>query len=236
MINMIYVMSDLNGEYEKYKAMLDKIQLRDEDTLFVLGDVIDRGNQGIRILLDMMNRENVCPISGNHEYMASCCFGWLKNGITQENMNKLKDEQVQDLADWMANGAYPTIRELTLLSRDEQDAVFEYVLNFPLYEVVYVKQQKYILVHAGLGNFNPLKELSDYTIDELVWQRPKLEKRLFDNLETFVVCGHTPTPLICGEAKIYHYHQQIFIDCGASFQGGKLGCLCLDTMEEYYID
>ena len=55
MINMIYVMSDLHGEYEKYKAMLDKIQLRDEDTLFVLGDVIDRGNQGIRILLDMMN-------------------------------------------------------------------------------------------------------------------------------------------------------------------------------------
>ena len=40
---MTYVMSDIHGEYEKYLKMLDLIGFRDEDELYVLGDVIDRG-------------------------------------------------------------------------------------------------------------------------------------------------------------------------------------------------
>ena len=39
---MIYVMSDIHGEYEKYLKMLDLIQLSEKDSLFVLGDVVDR--------------------------------------------------------------------------------------------------------------------------------------------------------------------------------------------------
>lgn len=47
---MIYVCSDIHGNYEKYRALIEKISLRDEDTLYVLGDVIDRGPEGVRIL------------------------------------------------------------------------------------------------------------------------------------------------------------------------------------------
>ena len=37
---MIYVMSDIHGEYEKYEAMLKQIHFSDQDTLYVLGSVM----------------------------------------------------------------------------------------------------------------------------------------------------------------------------------------------------
>ena len=62
---MNYVISDIHGDYDRYKALIEKINLHDEDNLYVLGDVVDRGNRGIDILLDMMSRPNVLPILGN---------------------------------------------------------------------------------------------------------------------------------------------------------------------------
>ena len=50
---MIYVMSDLHGCYDKYIAMLEKINLKYDDTLYILGDVIDRGPDRVKILLDI---------------------------------------------------------------------------------------------------------------------------------------------------------------------------------------
>ena len=47
-----YVMSDIHGEFEKYISMLQKIEFKDEDTLYILGDVIDRGERPVDILLD----------------------------------------------------------------------------------------------------------------------------------------------------------------------------------------
>ena len=54
---MIYVISDLHGCYDQYKQMLKKIQLSKNDTLYILGDVIDHGNDDIKILQDMQKRK-----------------------------------------------------------------------------------------------------------------------------------------------------------------------------------
>ena len=48
----VYAMSDLHGCYERYIKMLDEINLCDDDTLYILGDVVDRGDGGIKILQD----------------------------------------------------------------------------------------------------------------------------------------------------------------------------------------
>ena len=55
---MTYVMSDIHGEYEKYLEMLKLIRFSDEDELFVLGDVLDRGPEPIKLIMDMMYIEN----------------------------------------------------------------------------------------------------------------------------------------------------------------------------------
>ena len=59
MVYITYVMSDLHGAYERYKRMLRLIEFSGNDTLFVLGDIVDRGENPAGILLDMMSRKNV---------------------------------------------------------------------------------------------------------------------------------------------------------------------------------
>lgn len=39
---MIYVMSDIHGDLKKYRSVMSKINLQDEDHLYILGNVINR--------------------------------------------------------------------------------------------------------------------------------------------------------------------------------------------------
>ena len=51
---MIYVMSDIHGEYDKYIKMLELINFSNADELYVLGDIVDRGKEPVKVLLDMI--------------------------------------------------------------------------------------------------------------------------------------------------------------------------------------
>ena len=64
---MTYVVSDIHGCYDKYRELLRVIQLQPDDTLYVLGDVIDRGPDGFKILLDMAQRPNVVGLLGDRK-------------------------------------------------------------------------------------------------------------------------------------------------------------------------
>ena len=64
-----YVMSDIHGNTERFDSVMQKIQLQPEDTLYVLGDVIDRYPDGIRLLRKLMAMPNVRMLLGNHEFM-----------------------------------------------------------------------------------------------------------------------------------------------------------------------
>ena len=67
---MIYAVSDLHGCYDRYRQLLDKLDLEEQDTLYVLGDALDRGPEGFQILSDMASRPQVVGLLGNHEAMA----------------------------------------------------------------------------------------------------------------------------------------------------------------------
>ena len=47
---MIYVMSDIHGNLPFFRSVMRQIRLRKNDTLYILGDVIDRHPDGIKIL------------------------------------------------------------------------------------------------------------------------------------------------------------------------------------------
>lgn len=67
---MHYVVADLHGETDRWQKMLREISLSVTDTLYILGDVVDRGGiGGVDILLDIMSRPNVVMLLGNHEAM-----------------------------------------------------------------------------------------------------------------------------------------------------------------------
>lgn len=46
-----YAISDIHGEYEKFMELLEEIELEENDTLYVLGDVLDRGKHPIKTVL-----------------------------------------------------------------------------------------------------------------------------------------------------------------------------------------
>ena len=73
----VYVMSDVHGLKDRYDRMMENIH--EEDTLYILGDVIDRGPDGIVILQDVMQRSNVKMLMGNHEYMMLQYYQALKD-------------------------------------------------------------------------------------------------------------------------------------------------------------
>ena len=64
----VYVMSDVHGLKDRYDRMIEYIH--EEDTLYILGDVIDRGPDGIVILQDAMQRSlsliHICKVSPCH--------------------------------------------------------------------------------------------------------------------------------------------------------------------------
>lgn len=232
---MTYAMSDIHGEYEKYAEMLKKIEFSDDDTLYILGDVVDRGERPIDVLLDMMGRANVFPIIGNHELMAIELLRGLMVEITEENASTQIDGTfLGNLVHWQMNGGDTTMREIKKLPADEREYVLEYLEEFVPYEFVEVGARKFLLVHSGLGNFSPDKSIDDYSLGELTGTRPDYNKKYFKDDDVFIVCGHTPTLAITGKPLIYKKQNNICIDCGATFDG-KLACLCLDTMEEFYV-
>lgn len=232
----IYVMSDIHGEYEKYRRMLEQIGFSDEDELFVLGDVVDRGEQPMAVLRDMMRRPNVFPLFGNHDLLALDVLRKLAVDITEDNYATQVDIKVMnELLGWLDNGGQTTINDFRSLSKEEQTDILDYIASFSLCEAVDAGDKLFILVHAGLGNFRKGKRLREYTAYELLEARHEPDERYFDDDDVYVVMGHTPTPTITGKAEIYHSNHNIYIDCGAFFIGGRLACLCLDTMEEFYV-
>ena len=61
---MKYVISDIHGMWDKYQNMLKLINFSAEDELYILGDVIDRGEDGIKILQDIRKHTNMHLLMG----------------------------------------------------------------------------------------------------------------------------------------------------------------------------
>ena len=68
---MIYVLSDIHGRDDRFNSILKQIHLRSSDHLYILGDVIDRNDRGIRLLRRISRAKNMTMLLGNHEYMMS---------------------------------------------------------------------------------------------------------------------------------------------------------------------
>lgn len=237
-IIMLYVMSDLHGEYDKYLAMLKKIKFSDEDELYILGDVVDRGKKPVEILRDMSMRHNVFPLMGNHDQMAIDVLSWLLDEVNEENLYKnISNESMYRLMIWRMNGAQTTIDGFQKLPQNERQILLDYMKDFAPYEVVKAGGKTFILVHAGLGapnQFDRKKPLDAYSIEELAFVRFDYNREYFGG-DVYIITGHTPTLSFTGQAEIYHSCNNICIDCGAVFASGALACLCLDNMKEYYV-
>lgn len=231
---MTYVVSDLHGySLDRFQRVLDKIGFSADDKLYVLGDCIDRGNDGIKIIRFLMTKPNIKLLRGNHEQML------LDNRFIFETEKVLTaldlvGEERKNYCMWMSNGGCITIESMRQYTTSQTKYILNYINKTLLYKEISVGGKKYILVHSGLGNFEKSKQLSEYSSEDLLWTRPTLDTKYYDD-GTIVVFGHTPT-VMYGEnfkGKIVITKTWIDIDVGAGM-GLSPVLLRLDDMSEFY--
>ena len=213
--------------------MLELINFTDDDTLYILGDILDRGPEPIKILKELSFRSNVFCLLGNHELMAIDILETLLIEIKEENYDSHIDSSViNKLIEFQRNGGDITLKQFQELSHEERFELLDFLKDFELYDVIDVGDKTFILSHTG--NINPDKHLSDHSVEELTFICADYDKQVFTDPNVYIVYGHTPTLAITGKSEIYYKNIYINIDCGATFNG-KLACLRLNDLKEFYI-
>lgn len=233
---MIYVMSDIHGDYSSFYNMLVKIKFSSLDELYILGDIVDKGSDNLCLLGFIRSMSNILLIKGNHEYLFE---RYLKGTVSAEL--------------WDACGGSKTRKEVEGLTEEKKTDIFEYLRSLPVYEIVTVGDKEYFLTHSGYNAdfdvFHSGTGLID--IKESVDQAVKAdqERYLFSNdihyipavlkFDKKIIVGHCPTIFIPGHERcsIYYGEKYFDIDTGNERRdvGGRLACLCLDNGKEYYV-
>ena len=233
---MIYVTSDLHGySLDKFKLLLQKANFSDSDFCFILGDVIDRGEDGgIKILEWLMLQPNIELLLGNHEFML-LSNTFLFDKITDETVNQIDADQLELLSDWLSNGGDPTIKALSQRPIETVNAIVEYLKDASLYETISVNGRDFFLCHSGLDNFEKSKPLNKYDFGDFVWNRPEMDDEYFDDVIS--VFGHTPTLLFGNQyrGKIIKTKTWIDVDTGTT-AGYPPALLRLDDLQEFYLE
>ena len=224
----IYVMSDIHGESDLFHAMLEQIDFSESDTLYILGDVIDRGPDGIALLQEIRKTPNMVMLMGSHEYM----------------MLRHYEPKRAELDLWNSNryGNKHTALDFRSLCDKDQLDIIDYLKHLPSHILINVEGISYYLVHGFPGE----------TMENEVRFRPRLHE-LNPVENTRLIIGHTPVLNLMvpkeeqqefinllarrGERpRILFAKGFIDIDCGCSYAEPMktLGCLRLNDIAEYY--
>ena len=225
---MLYLVSDLHGEYNLFLKLLDKIKFSIKDQMIVCGDIIDKGPDSVKLAKFIFSQSNVQCILGNHEYeFLKVYWGLMKN--TSNNF----DGVLKELQEYFPNDGY-------LLDWDTVDKIE----SLP----IYIETEDFICVHAGipLDNKNVPLPLSCITVEQVVYDRYFKSPDLIPNYNKCVVFGHTPVRYLSGKDEVIFYPRannatrirdffKIHLDMGTMLSG-KVACLCVDTMQVYYVE
>ena len=247
---MTYILSDIHGQKKLFDKLLKKIEFSDQDELYVLGDVIDRGSDGIKLLLKAMNTKNIHMLLGNHELM-----------MQQTICSHDRELMWQYAQMWFQNGGKITLNSFLKYSENTQKRILKYISKLPSELRITVNNKEFILCHAiphpVSWKINPFENSVEGLRYNTEREMAAWERGLFFNDDNFkdkiIIHGHTSTKLHDKEGKMLirmmdekGYEQkdinkirEINIDCGCSripygMTDGRLGCLRLEDMKEFY--
>ena len=194
---MFYAISGINGDYEAYKRALKKLKfqnlddikeedimneeavistLEGEDVLYVLGNIIGAGGGSMKILQDMMSRDNVIAVVGENEYKITQALKALNDHIqsTGEVPPQMLVDKITSMLGEELSGA---VEEFLQLDDEEREDVIEYIdeISEEAFLEVMMARKKFVLVHAGIRNFDPKKELDEYDTEDFITEHSSLD-------------------------------------------------------------
>lgn len=172
MTNRTFAIGDIHGCDVAFEKLLDLLQLNSDDTLVVLGDVIDRGPDSARVVSMLLNLQQHCElvyILGNHEQMM---LEALEDGLRGSM--------------WMMHGGEPTLASYG----GAVEEIPPNHIDFLASGLAYWETETEIYVHA---NLDPTVELDSQDEDFLRWTHLKGTESPHPSGRR-VICGHTPQP------------------------------------------
>ena len=229
---MIYIMSDIHGNYSAFKQMLKEINFTDNDLLYIVGDLVDYGAESMELLCDVSMRSNVYPIVGEHDLAA---LKMLSGFVKMTQSGEAPDPAfAAEMKEWVMDGGAATLEGFRALDEDMKEGVLDYLSDLALFEEITVKGTDYILVHAGIRNFTEDMVLDDLDPEDFIYEGLDPEKEYYE--DKTIIAGHIHTSELpdADPDMIYYRNGTIFMDCGSD-KNGPLGCLCLDNGKEYYV-
>lgn len=247
---MVYAMSDIHGNLKAFNNILNQISLTKNDDLYILGDVIDRKKDGIKLLQEIMEHDNWHMCLGNHEYMMMNALGYPLDPI-DPNEGNIDTEEAMKL--WIDNGANPTIDALSKIEQSSYMKIINFISQLPIEYDVEVSGKKFKLCHSASEDmYEIVKDFESHKKKEFcVWDRTYTDTDIIEDQDYIRVFGHTPTINMIKyvkKASIYFGEfNTIGIDCGAAFEidpelpntgdqyaFARLGCIRLDDFRCYY--
>lgn len=217
MAGRTFAIGDIHGCNKTFDALLfDVLKIDSGDTIYLLGDYIDRGNNPKAVVDRILWLESegyaIYPIIGNHEQLLLDSFFSDENHLI-----------------WIYNGAKDTLKSFGVsFARELETKYITFFRNLKYYYIF----NNYILVHGGI-NFDIANPLSDTY--SMVWLRNKVVYP--EKIEgRKLIVGHTPTS---PEAILNSLNtNKIMLDSGCVYYGkyqsmGYLSALELNTMELY---
>jgi serine/threonine protein phosphatase 1 len=211
------VIPDIHGCALTFRRLLERgVRIQRSDTVFLLGDTIDRGPRSREVLETIIDYRakgyDIRSIRGNHEEML---------------LNSCRDRSFFRM--WMINGGQETLRSFGVEDACEIPLIYRQLLQeFPFY----LEFGNFIMVHANL-NFSIPDPFEDR--EAMLWSRNReVESRRIGGKR--LVGGHTPVNM--DEVKISLTTDKIMLDNGCVYVGdpglGTLLALELETMVLYY--
>lgn len=229
---MIYILSDIHGNIRRFQSILEQIDLQPQDTLYVLGDVIDRHPGGIKILRQIMSMPNARMLLGNHEYM-------MLRALGQPYDDNVDDGRAKE--HWYRNGGEVTHAHWKRLRKTLRQEILEYLRALPLSVDVTANGKAYKLVHGAPMELYDHDPVYCNAVHFAVWKRLEAD-RLLPGGSTLVF-GHTPTQYYQDAVpmEVWRGDNRIGIDCGSGYpetgpnsEKGRLACLRLDDGKVFY--
>ena len=140
---MIYAVSDLHGSFDKFKKLLREIKFNDNDVMYVIGDIVDYGEESMDLLCDLSMRYNVIPIVGDHDF---CALKLLRDDIgDMGSLSSLRTQFINEARAFASLSHHGVVRLLDAsLERAPYYFVMEYVESITFKQYLNKKKRREI--------------------------------------------------------------------------------------------
>lgn len=188
---------------------------------------------------------NAKMLLGNHEYMMLEALKAPKNEI--EDSPWERNWPSKKIRLWYRNGGKVTHDYLKHIRKSIRAEIIAYLEALPINIDIEVNGIKYKLVHGTLlesygTGYRSYRYASP--VEFAVWERLPIDAPVPEGYT--LIFGHTPTIHYHSDnpLTVWHGNRLIGIDCGSGFpinenaylEKGRLACLRLDDMKEFYSD